>query len=164
MKDNNDPLNIFNELKNIDYRNFDFYDSLTDEQQKQIAPYVIMRWASIANESSGLNDYYLQAINQIVNINYWDISSHKELVWKLLCVTGAGEVTRRTWIKFGDKQTRTPKIDKLIREDNPDLNDMEIEIVREKFTKESLTEYCRQHAFSDKETKEYLEEYKKYKK
>lgn len=164
MRDNTDPLNIFNELKNIDKRNFDFFSELTDEQKKQIAPYVIMRWASIAEDNSGLNDYYLQAINQIVNLNYWQISSHKELVWKLLCITGSEMTVKRNWIKFGEKGTNTPKIDKLIRMDNPDINDMEVEIVREKFTKESLTEYCRQHAFSDKETKEYIEEFKKYKK
>lgn len=163
MKDKNDPLNIFNELKEMDLKNRDFFSNLTPEQQTQMQPYTMMRWASGCEGE--YKDYTLIAINKFVNVGYADIKTEdKELLWKLMCIAGKGTKDRYSWIKPPSaKSSKTPKIDALIIEYNPDYNAMEVNIVKKNLTKKSLTDFCKSIGFADKEIKPYTEELKKIK-
>lgn len=163
MKDTNDPLNIFNELKQMDLKNANFFESLTDEQKKQLQPYSLMRWAS---GCEGQYKYYvLQMINTLVNKDYGLIKTEdKELLWKLLSACGTGTLNKYSWIKpVGKKQTNTPKIDELILQENIDVNDKELNLIKKFLTEESLEKYCKYQGYTDKEIKDVKTEFKKFK-
>lgn len=163
MKDKNDPLNIFNELKQVDLKNVDFFQTLDDKQQKQLQPYTLMRWLS---GCEGPYKYFvLRMVNDFVNNNYSLIKTEdKELLWKLLCLCGTEEVNKYSWIKPPNKRiTKTPKLDALILDENPDISEKELVIIKNSFTEDKIEEYCKLQGFQDKEIKEYVTEYKKYK-
>ena len=154
-------LDIFAVLAEVDARNFGYYASLTEEQRKSVAPYVIMRWMSSVSNNSTLKEYYLTTVNDIVNVGFWDLAKHPELQWMLLAVCGSGVKVRHQWVPFGKKEATT-KVDKLLLSLHPSLNDLELEIVKSKLTLDSVRDLCRGLGMPDDEIKSYTENFKKY--
>lgn len=117
---------IFEVLKQIDNRNYQYYDTLSEEQQKEIQPYTLCRWMSaIAG-----NEYNHMAltidINNNVNKHFWELSKYKDLQWKLLCSCGNKKFNRHQWIP-----QNKPKQDKnysLLRKFYSNLNDDEFNL------------------------------------
>lgn len=160
-----DPvLNITNELANADRRNFRFYQDLTEEQKKKMgSPYPILRWMSITERNSpGFTEFYITTVNDIANVGFWELYKHPDLQWKLIACCGIGSPQRHGWIKGPSRQT-TNKLDKLIIEYYPTLNNQEIHLAKSKFTRETLKNFCKDLGWDDKEIKPYLEELKKFK-
>ena len=56
-------------LAAIDQKDYDFYDKLDPDQQKQISPFLLNRYTSLVKGDSDLHAYYLMATNQRVNSN-----------------------------------------------------------------------------------------------
>lgn len=83
------PLNTV--LAAIDKKDYDFYDRLTDEHKKQIAPFLLNRYMSIVNANKDLQEYFLMATNQRVNTQYFELAKHPKLVWQLLCTVSPGK-------------------------------------------------------------------------
>jgi len=83
------PLNTV--LAAIDKKDYDFYDRLTDEHKKQVAPFLLNRYMSIVNANKDLQEYFLMATNQRVNTQYFELAKHPKLVWQLLCTVSPGK-------------------------------------------------------------------------
>ena len=64
------PLNTV--LAAIDKKDYGFYDRLTPEHQKQLAPFLLNRYVSLVKGSGELQAYYLMAGNQRVNCTYFN--------------------------------------------------------------------------------------------
>ena len=73
------PLNAI--LGALDAKDYGFYDQLTPEQQKTVAPFLLNRYMSIVKGSNDLAAYYLMATNQRVNTQYFELAKHPKLVW-----------------------------------------------------------------------------------
>lgn len=67
-------LDIINEMAQLDLRNRQFYDELTDEERKKFSTYLMLRWGSVVNGIPELQQYYLQAMNERVNKRFFDIN------------------------------------------------------------------------------------------
>ena len=78
---------IFEVIKQIDRKNYNYYDSLTDEQKKEIQPYTLMRWMSTVSDEQSHQKYNI-TINNNVNKYFWELSKYKDLQFKLLCTSG----------------------------------------------------------------------------
>lgn len=150
-------LDIFETLRNIDKQNFDWFSNLTDEQRKGFAAPVIMRWLS-AVENTSLQAYYLNMVNEYVNADFWDIQKHPELVWKLMCVCGAGSVQRHVWIPKKSERRTSSKIEQFILQYNPSINELEMDIIKSRLTKEKLKELAENAGCTDEEIKGLLNE------
>ncbi len=73
-------LDIKLELAAVDTRNYDFYDSLTEEQQKEFTPFVLMRYIGNVNSDAETQEWFLERTNELVNKNHWSLSkNHKPL-------------------------------------------------------------------------------------
>lgn len=156
----NDPLNIFNELKELDCRNKDFYSDLSQENKKKIGMFPIMRWASgVQSRDVEMQEYYILATNE-VNKMFFDLGKHPELQWKMLSTIGVGTSVRHQWIPMMKKKT-TNKLDKLLYDYNPFLNDHELKIIKSKITVDDIKDVCKQYGMEDAEIKEYIKEVKK---
>jgi hypothetical protein len=80
-----DKLNIANEMRCLDSKDRNFYDSLTDEERKKFSNFLMIRWSSSIQGSSELQEYYLIACNERLNKHFFDINKHPKLQW--LCAT-----------------------------------------------------------------------------
>lgn len=89
---------IFEVIKQIDYKNYQYYDSLTEEQKKEIQPYTLTRWCSTASGNEENHEYMTLMINNFVNNHFWELSKYKDLQWKLLCSCGLKKFMRHQWI------------------------------------------------------------------
>ena len=82
------PLNAI--LGALDAKDYGFYDQLSPEQQKTVAPFLLNRYMSIVKGSNDLAAYYLMATNQRVNTQYFELAKHPKLIWQLLCTVSPG--------------------------------------------------------------------------
>jgi len=93
-------LDIFALLSQIDKKNYQIWDSLTEAQQKEFSPLIVMRWMS------GTSDpFQIIMLNEVVNPYVFELN--KELLLKLLGVCSNGKQKRYSWVNLktvGKKQ------------------------------------------------------------
>ena len=93
-------FNIFDLLARIDNKEYNYYSELNEQDQKSIAPLVLMRWLS------GVKDErQVMLLNEFVNPMVFNIHQHPDLLWKLLCVCSSGRRTRYKWNKLENKSS-----------------------------------------------------------
>lgn len=153
-------LDIFRVLDNVDNRRYDFFDSLDEDEKKAFIPFIIMRWMSGATDQGGLHSYYLQVTNELVNKHLWDMQDHPELLWKLMAACGAGKSKRHQWIK-GPARGAKSKIDEVIKILFPSANKTEIRIIRQQLDEKSFQRLLQDYAYSEKDEKELLKQFRK---
>lgn len=146
-------LDLFKEvLPAIDMRNKDYYASLDKEKQKEIAPYVLMRFMSNVKQSN-LVDHHLLMVNEIVNREFSSISKHPELQWKLLCLCGVGSKQFHPWIAPPKKQARS-KVQQALQELKPHYKQDELDLLEEIMSEEDMRELFLSAGYDDKEIEE----------
>lgn len=123
-------LDIFQEvLPAVDRRNMDFWNKITDDQKKEFSPWLIQRWVSSSDGSTDIQEYFIQAINERVNINMKELKNHPELSWMLLASCGIRRAYRRSWIGVS-KGVKKDKIMIFLQELYPTAGEQELELIR----------------------------------
>ena len=123
-------LDLFQEVfPALDKRNFDFWNSLKEEQRKELSPWLIQRWISSTDASTEWQEYFLQAVNERVNVSMKDLTAHPELQWMLLASCGARKAFRRAWIGTA-KAPKKDKIMQFLQELYPAAGEQELELLR----------------------------------
>lgn len=87
--------NIFSIITNLDKKNYNFFNSLTDVQYKELQPYILLRWMSALN--NGDDEGYIKKTNKI-NELIFNLSNHKNLALNLLCTCGNGKWAKHAWV------------------------------------------------------------------
>lgn len=102
-------LDVFQLLARIDQKDYDIWDSLSDDQKKEFSPLVVMRWMAGTTEP-----VQIIFLNEIVNISVFQLGEHKELLLKLLTVCSNGKPKRYSWINYkvagGKKSKRATEL------------------------------------------------------
>ena len=136
------PLNTV--LAAIDRKQYDFYDGLTPEHQKQLAPFLLNRYASLVQGTRELQAYYCMATNSRVNTQYFELAKHPKLVWQLLCTVSPGMGTQRhTWVGHKRKTKTDNKHRKYIDELYPHAKQAELEILYRLWSAKDVREHAR---------------------
>ena len=80
---------LFEALAALDKKDYDYLDSLTDEQKRKFVPYMLTHWMSTIKASKGLQEYYLRSTDHHANIHllHESISKHPKLQWQMLCAS-----------------------------------------------------------------------------
>ena len=148
-------LDIKRELSAVDNKKYNFYDNLTEEEQKSFSPYVLMRYVSNASGDTDIQEWFLERTNELVNKNHWGLSkNHKALLWKLFAATGAGITVNHQYLKAGSKE-KANKIEKLLVELYPATKMSEIKIMAKMMSLEDKKELFDRMGFDKKQRKEY---------
>lgn len=135
--------NIFSVLNKIDNKKYNYYEELSEDNKKEIQPYTLLRWASCVDNKDEINhELYTLEMNEYVNKNFWVLSKHKNLQWKLLCSGGQNKFMKHKWI--APKKETVDKMMNIVRQFYPNLSDEEINIKYNNMTedeKQSILEY-----------------------
>ena len=148
-------LDIKQELKAVDLKNYSFYDKLTPEEKKEFSPYVLMRFVSNVQGDRDVQEHFLEMTNELINKNHWQLSKdHKGLLWKLYAATGVGVTAYHPYLAAGKKE-KANKIEKLLCELYPTMKMKEIKLLASMMDKKDKDELFDKMGFDKKQRKEY---------
>lgn len=98
-----DNISIFDALEQINRRNYSWFLSLTDKQQKGLAPIVLARWLS------GSSSTQVLIVDEVLNPYVFSLYKHPYLLWLLMCTCSVTKYQRYNWIKKTATSTNHPK-------------------------------------------------------
>jgi hypothetical protein len=148
-------LDIKRELNNVDQRNYNFYDKLSDQEKKEFSPYVLMRYISNVQGDADTADWFLERTNEFVNKNHWALSkNHKPLLWKLFASCGTGVNCYHPYLKASSKE-KAIKIEKLLLELYPAMKLEDIKLMAKMMDKKDKDELFDKMGFDKKQRKDY---------
>lgn len=89
-------LDLFWLLGQLDRKKFGLWDTLTEEQQKEVSPYMLLRWLA------GNLDEPEQVVNlaDIAAPVTFDLADKKDLMLDLFAVCTVGGPKRYSWVNF----------------------------------------------------------------
>jgi hypothetical protein len=149
-------LNIKDEMRNMDLRNFKFYDEITDEQRKEFSPYIAMRYAATCQGDQFFQEHYLETVNEIVNKNLWLLAKkHPKLTWQSLAACGTGGQFYHPYVGIKSKSKASTKFVKLLQEIYPSRKLDDLETWASMMTKEDKKEFFEMMGLDKKQRKEY---------
>jgi hypothetical protein len=140
-----DKLNIANEMRQLDRKNRQFYNELTDEERKKFSNFLMIRWGSAIEGSQELQEYYVQSTNHYLNKHFFNINKHPKLQW--LCATAVSPglgTPRHVWISPKKKEAGASARRKQLQAIFPTYKDDEIDVMMQIVTDKEIKEYQKQ--------------------
>jgi hypothetical protein len=104
-------LDIFRVLKALDNKDVNFFSSLTDDEKKDLQPFLVARWLS---GTYSKQQVYL--INEVANEYLFSLYKHKELLWYLMTMCTTGKLQRYAWNKSVANTSSTPIAVNIIKQ------------------------------------------------
>lgn len=155
-----EKLDIFDEMRNADLKNKDFFAGLDPKLQKQFSPLVAMRWFSTVPDNSPFKEYQILMTNEILNIDFWSLKDHPELLWKLMAICGTGKSQRHNWIAM-PKRKKLSKVKEYLLQWYPSANDQELDIINQSMNRDEFESFVKSTGCSDAELRDILAEHDK---
>jgi hypothetical protein len=141
-----EKLSIHNEMAQLDRKNRDFYQDLTDEEKKKFSNYLMIRWASSVEGSRELQEFYLISTNQRLNRHFFDINRHPQLQWLCASSVSPGMGTHRhTWISHKKRSTGSSKSRRRLAELFPELSADDIDVLSKINSDRDVEHYVQAH-------------------
>ena len=151
-------LDLSKTLEAFDQRNYNYYETLPDELKKQYSAFVLMRFMSSAPNQGSSHEYFLYAVNEFVNEEFWLLSKYPDLQHLLLCLCGTGRKQFHKWIP--NKKSSKSKWLELFKDKYKDLSDIEIKIIKKNHTEEDIFNLSMNIGKTEKEAAEYVKSFK----
>lgn len=90
--DDKPKLDIFEVLRQINNKNYNYYDKLSDQEKKLFQPFLVYQWLTSTD-----NGMQLSILNHIGSMVY-ELSNFPNLLYKLFCVSSRSQNTRYSWL------------------------------------------------------------------
>lgn len=145
-------LDIFWLLGELDRKNYDLWNKLTEEQRKELSPVLVLRWML------GTRDpVQLLILNEVVNTLVFSLgSAHKELLLKLLTISTSGSSQRYQWLNLKTAGKQKLSVQLIAEHYNLSLRDAAESA--KLFSAEELTELAALHGWQKDELKNLAKE------
>lgn len=90
LKFERQEFDLFQALEALDRKNYEYYSSLSEEQQRKFVPYMMLHWASAVK--GNLGQYYVMSTDIHANKYMFNerVQQHPELQWLMLCAVSPG--------------------------------------------------------------------------
>mgnify|MGYP007090099964 CR=1 FL=1 len=151
-----DKLNIKNEMHQLEIKNRDFYDELTDEEKKKFSNFLMLRWGSAVTGKPDYQEYYVLSTNQNLNKHFFDINRHPKLQWLLAtCISPGLEEQSHEWIGFKGKASKNKRAN-LLAKIYPDVKMQDLETLAKTLPDEDIKRLLIDIGWKDKDIKEAL--------
>lgn len=166
-------LDIKDEMLYADYKGFGWIDDLPVELAKTFSPLIAMKWFSVLQMPNGYDtipykrptsedeEHYIVMINELLNLNFWDLSKYPDLQWRIMCSIGLGKPLKHGWIPLANKKKTVSKVNAVFLKLHPQLNDEELALLRSKYDVDSFKQLLRDLTIDEKEAKDLVAEFKK---
>jgi hypothetical protein len=140
-------------LPAADTRNRDFLASLTEEELKGFAPWLVMRYLSSAESANReVIEHYLIMTNDLVNTNFSEFKHDPEMIWRLMSIVGIGQSVKHPYVAPGKgKKKKSNAFKAWLHEQYPHLSEQEIDLWFSNCTKEYARDMLEQYQVKDKD-------------
>ncbi len=115
-------------LRSLDRRDKDFYKRLSPEDRKLFSAFLMMRFASSVDGDRFFQEHYVESVNELVNKNFWTLSKHPELQWKLLSMCGATQQMYHPYLHSGGKGKSKDKTREAVVQAMPTNKQSDIDV------------------------------------
>ena len=155
-----DKLDIFRVLDKFCNHDVEFFEQLTDEQNKQIHPFVLQRWLT-----GTPNDFQVQLINEHSNMRVFNTShSHRLLAWYVLLASTIPGKQRYSWKKTLPKKVSKQPLSSKVLEDTYNYSPQQASEAIPLLTVDDLYEMAEDLGWQDTELQLLRKEHHKPKK
>ena len=150
-------LQINDEMRAYDRKDRNYYDNFTDEDRKKFSTYLMLRYGASVTGSSDLQAYYLLAVNERVNKNFFDLNKHTKLQWLMCTTVSPGMGTQSHYWLGTKKKEGNSKASKFLAKLYPNLRQDELDVLVAINDTKSLKLLGQQLGMDDKTIKKELE-------
>ena len=151
-----DKLSIKEEMRAIDQRDRTWWNSLSEEEQKKVSIFVLMRYTSaVQTKNPDIEHHYLALTNELVNKHYNILRREVQLQHKLLQCVGLGTSQFHNWIPPSkQRKGKAGKLIKWLQELYPIYNDDELELLVANNDKKDFVNIAEEMGMDKKQIKE----------
>lgn len=143
-------LDIFALFGELDRKNFDLWETWTEEQRKEFSPFMTLRWLAGTHEPE-----QLVKLGDIACACLFEFSDKKELMLKVLTACTASGPKRYKWMPPKGAAKSSSKMLELVAE-TYGMPQRHARDLMSLFSKDELTELGRAAGMQDDEVKEAL--------
>jgi hypothetical protein len=136
----------------IDKKDRGFYNRLSDEQKKAFSAWMMMRYCSSVQGRHAAD--YIFMTNELVNMNFSDVSKHPELQWLLLSACGSGKVEFHPYLKPPNARKKKDKVFEFVYNIYPHMKAEDITQFIDLNDKHDLKQLAEAHGYDDKTIKD----------
>ncbi len=152
-----DKLSINNEMTQFDRKNREFYDELNTEEKKKFSTYLMLRYGASVEGNTDLQEWYLRATNERMNMHFFDLGKQPKLQWLLATTVSPGMGPQRHyWQGAKKKEGSNSKAVKFVAQLYPHLKQDEVELLAKLNTAKELKELAKQSGWADSDIKKAL--------
>ena len=143
-------------LAAIDMNAKSVWKEFTVEERKQVSFWLLNRYISAVQGSTDdqalavfkTNEYYNKHFN---TIGVGKENGHQELMWQLLCMSGAwGKIKFHPYIGFKKKGSNNNNAIKLLEQIHPNMKQKEIEMLASMYTTKELKQLAEDYNIESK--------------
>ena len=145
-------LDLKSTLRNADMRNKNYYDTMSEEDQKLYSPFMLMKYMASVKGEQWMQEHYVEMINEVVNKHLWTVSKHKKLAWILTAMCGVEQGQFHPWLGSKKKTGNNDK-QKMLTTLYENMKQDDIELLAEINDKKELKELARDFGNDDKQIK-----------
>ena len=150
-------LQINDEMAAYDRKDRAYYDNFTEEDRKKFSTYLMLRYGASVTGSSDLQAYYLLAVNERVNKNFFDLNKHTKLQWLCFTTVSPGMGRQSHYWQGTKKKEGNSKASKFLAKLYPNLREDELDVLVAINDTKSLKLLGQQLGMDDKTIKKELE-------
>jgi hypothetical protein len=138
-------------LAAIDMNAKSVWKELTDEERKQVSFWLLNRYVSAVQGSREEQELAVFKTNEYYNKHFNTIgvgkeNGHQELMWQLLCMSGAwNKIKFHPYIGFKKKGANNNSAIKLLEKVYPNMKNNEVELLAGISTKKELKQLAEDH-------------------